>query len=78
MNMFTEASKFYPLLITFRPVQFSLGSMECLIIGSLLCSSDVLAAISLIKYEEQPQVFSIIFGEGVTNDAVSIILFNTV
>ena len=32
----------------------------------------------MIKYEEQPQLFSIIFGEGITNDAVSIILFNTV
>ena len=45
---------------------------------SLLCSSDVIAAISLISYDEQPKLFSIVFGEGITNDAVSIILFNTV
>lgn len=45
---------------------------------SLLCSSDVVAAISLISYEKQPSLFSIVFGEGITNDAVSIILFNTV
>lgn len=45
---------------------------------SLLCSSDVIAAISLIKPTEQPKLFSVVFGEGVSNDAVSIILFNTV
>jgi NhaP-type Na+/H+ or K+/H+ antiporter len=46
--------------------------------SSLLCSSDAVAAISLIKFEEQPKLFSMVFGEGITNDAVSIILFNTV
>lgn len=46
--------------------------------SSLLCSSDVIAAISIIKYEEQPKLFSLVFGEGIVNDAVAIILFNTV
>ena len=59
-------------------IPFKLEMMEILLICALLCSSDVLAAISMIKYEEQPKLFSIIFGEGITNDAVSIILFNTV
>jgi NhaP-type Na+/H+ or K+/H+ antiporter len=45
---------------------------------SLLCCTDVVAAIACIKYEEQPKLFSIVFGEGITNDAVCIILFNTV
>ena len=53
-------------------------SPECMLMCSLLCSSDVIAAISLISYEKQPRLFSIIFGEGIINDAVSIILFNTV
>jgi NhaP-type Na+/H+ or K+/H+ antiporter len=45
---------------------------------ALLCSSDVIAAISMINYNEQPKLFSIVYGEGVFNDIVSIILFNTV
>jgi sodium/hydrogen exchanger-like protein 6/7/sodium/hydrogen exchanger 8 len=49
-----------------------------MLLGSLLCSSDVIAAVSIIKYEEQPKLFSLIFGEGIVNDAVAIILFNTV
>jgi NhaP-type Na+/H+ or K+/H+ antiporter len=52
--------------------------MEAFLISSLLCSSDVIAAISIVKYEEQPKLFSIIFGEGIVNDAVSLILFQTV
>lgn len=55
-----------------------LTAAECFVISSLLCSSDVIAAISIIKYEEQPKLFSLVFGEGIVNDAVAIILFNTV
>jgi sodium/hydrogen exchanger-like protein 6/7/sodium/hydrogen exchanger 8 len=51
---------------------------QILSICSLLCSSDVIAAISMISYNDQPKLFSIVYGEGVFNDIVSIILFNTV
>ena len=51
---------------------------EIVLMSSLLCSSDVIAAGSLVSYDKEPRLFSIIFGEGITNDAVSIILFNTV
>jgi NhaP-type Na+/H+ or K+/H+ antiporter len=52
--------------------------MEIMLMCSLICSSDVVAAIAVVKYEQQPKLFSVIFGEGITNDAVGIILFNTV
>lgn len=57
---------------------FELSIMEIMLICSLICSSDVVAAIAVVKYEQQPKLFSVIFGEGITNDAVGIILFNTV
>lgn len=47
-------------------------------ITALLCSSDVVAAVSIVDYTKQPKLFSCIFGEGVINDIVSIILFNTI
>lgn len=47
-------------------------------LGALLCSSDAIAAVSIVKYEEQPKLFSIIFGEAIVNDAISIILFQAV
>lgn len=49
-----------------------------MLVSSLLCSSDVIAAISIIKYDEQPRLFSLVFGEGIVNDAVAIILFTTI
>ena len=52
--------------------------MQLLLFSSLLCSSDVVAAVSIVSYKEQPKLYSCIFGEGVFNDIVSIILFNTV
>ena len=55
-----------------------LETSEILLMSSLLCSTDVIAAISMVKYEEQPTLFSLLFGEGIVNDAVAIILFNTV
>ena len=55
-----------------------LSTIEIIIMCSLLCSTDVIAAVSLIKPDKQPKLFSLVFGEGITNDAVSIILFNTV
>mmetsp|Transcript_97734 Transcript_97734/g.134454 ORF Transcript_97734/g.134454 Transcript_97734/m.134454 type:complete len:254 (+) Transcript_97734:181-942(+) len=55
-----------------------LSHMEIFLMCSLLCSSDVIAAISMVSPKEQPKLFSLVFGEGIVNDAVSIILFNTV
>lgn len=52
--------------------------MEIFLMCSLLCSSDVIAAISMVNPKDQPKLFSLVFGEGIVNDAVSIILFNTV
>ena len=56
----------------------SITVVELLLLCALLCSSDVIAAVSVVRYEEVPDLFSIIFGEGVINDAISIILFQTV
>ena len=52
--------------------------MDVLLMCSLLCSSDVIAAVSMLSPKKQPKLFSLVFGEGIVNDGVSIILFNTV
>ena len=48
---------------------------EILLFSATLCASDAVAALTMIKYEESPRLFSVIFGEGIVNDAVAIILF---
>jgi NhaP-type Na+/H+ or K+/H+ antiporter len=52
--------------------------MNTLLFTSLLCSSDVVAAVSIVDFESQPKLYSCIFGEGVANDIVSIIMFNAI
>jgi len=52
--------------------------MKLLLFTALLCSSDVVAAVSIVDFDAQPKLYSCIFGEGVFNDIVAIVLFNTV
>lgn len=50
---------------------------KALILGAVLTGSDEVAAISLVKMSEYPRMGALIFGEGVVNDALSIVLFKT-
>lgn len=59
-------------------MKIDISIMQILLFMALLVSSDVVAAVSIVSYQEQPKLYSCIFGEGVFNDIVSIILFNTV
>ena len=51
---------------------------ECLLLASILCASDTVAALTIVKEKKFPTLNSILFGEGVVNDAVSILLFRAV
>lgn len=57
------------------PMYFS--GVEILFVASIFSSSDIIAAITIVKFEDFPKLFSIILGEGLANDAVAIILFDT-
>ncbi len=46
--------------------------------SATICASDSVAALTLINSQKFPKLFSIIFGEGMVNDAVAIILFKVV
>jgi len=59
-------------------LKFSLTQSSILYYSSTMCASDVVAALTLIKPNEQPRLFSIISGEGLLNDAIAIILFDSV
>ena len=55
--------------------KFKLDTYQILYICSIYCSSDIIAAVTIIKFDEQPTLFSLILGEGLFNDAVAIILY---
>lgn len=58
-------------------VPFELEWLEIFLVCSLLVSSDIIAAMSILKFDEAPHIYSIIIGEGLLNDVVVIVLYQT-
>ena len=56
----------------------SLSTSTILIYSATICATDSVAALTMIKPGQYPKLFSIVFGEGMINDAVAIILFRSV
>jgi NhaP-type Na+/H+ or K+/H+ antiporter len=48
---------------------------EILLFASVISATDSVAALTFIKEESEPKLFAILFGEGVINDAVCIVLY---
>ncbi|KAJ9473979.1 Endosomal/prevacuolar sodium/hydrogen exchanger [Pseudozyma hubeiensis] len=56
----------------------SLTLLECLIFGSTLSATDPVTILAIFNtYKVDPQLYSVIFGESILNDAVSIVMFDT-
>jgi NhaP-type Na+/H+ or K+/H+ antiporter len=49
-----------------------------MIFAATICATDSVAALTMIKADLYPKLFSVVFGEGMVNDAVSIIIFMAV
>ena len=54
----------------------NLSDNNMLLLSSTLTATDTVAVLSLLNKNEFPKIHSIIFGEGLLNDAMAIILFN--
>ena len=54
---------------------FKLNKKLVLLFASVIASTDTVAAMTFIKEDRQPKLFSVLFGEGVLNDAVCIVLY---
>ena len=48
---------------------------EILLFASVISATDTIAALTFIHEETEPKLFAILFGEGVINDAVCIVLY---
>lgn len=52
--------------------------MDCLIWGSLISAIDPVATLAIFNaLDAPPQLYMLVFGESVLNDAVSVVLFRT-
>ena len=50
--------------------------IECLIFGSTLSATDPVTILSIFnQYKVDPKLYTIIFGESLLNDAVSIVMY---
>lgn len=53
-----------------------LGLLECLIFGSTLSATDPVTILAIFNQQKvDPKLYSVIFGESILNDAVSIVMY---
>ncbi|CAG7852884.1 Uncharacterized Na(+)/H(+) antiporter C15A10.06 [Serendipita indica DSM 11827] len=56
----------------------NLSILDCLVFGSTLSATDPVTILSVFtQYKVDPKLYSIIFGESLLNDAVSIVMYET-
>ncbi|KAF5728438.1 sodium/hydrogen exchanger 4 [Tripterygium wilfordii] len=55
-----------------------LKPQEYLAIGTIFSSTDTVCTLQVLHQDETPLLYSLVFGEGVVNDATSVVLFNAV
>ncbi|GIM16542.1 hypothetical protein Vretimale_19126 [Volvox reticuliferus] len=53
---------------------FGLDAQDCLALGAVFAATDSVAVLGLLDARTNPQLFSLVFGEGIVNDATSVVL----
>ncbi|KAF7817865.1 sodium/hydrogen exchanger 2-like [Senna tora] len=56
----------------------SLDIGEYLAIGAIFAATDSVCTLQVLNQDETPLLYSLVFGEGVVNDATSVVLFNAI
>jgi NhaP-type Na+/H+ or K+/H+ antiporter len=64
--------------VTFEKIPLVFSLKEILLFSSVIAATDTVAALTFIKEVQEPKLFSILFGEGVLNDAVCIVLYRII
>uniref|UniRef100_A0A0E0LB09 Cation/H+ exchanger transmembrane domain-containing protein n=1 Tax=Oryza punctata TaxID=4537 RepID=A0A0E0LB09_ORYPU len=62
------------------PIIFNAGLLLALpkTLGAIFSSTDTVCTLQVISQDETPRLYSLVFGEGVVNDATSVVLFNAI
>ncbi|KAA8536937.1 hypothetical protein F0562_029415 [Nyssa sinensis] len=61
--------------------RMDLGSLDIgdyLAIGAIFSATDSVCTLQVLNQDETPLLYSLVFGEGVVNDATSVVLFNAI
>ncbi|PIA44619.1 hypothetical protein AQUCO_01700305v1 [Aquilegia coerulea] len=51
---------------------------DCLALGAIFSATDSVCTLQVLNQDETPFLYSVVFGEGVVNDATSVVLFNAI
>lgn len=66
---------------TFAFKRMDIGQLEIgdyLAIGAIFAATDSVCTLQVLNQDETPLLYSLVFGEGVVNDATSVVLFNAI
>ncbi|KAM5569093.1 sodium/hydrogen exchanger 1-like [Rosa sericea] len=61
--------------------KFSIGDLKIgdyLALGAIFSATDSVCTLQVLNQDETPLLYSLVFGEGVVNDATSVVLFNAI
>ncbi|XP_031267739.1 sodium/hydrogen exchanger 1-like [Pistacia vera] len=61
--------------------QMDIGTLDIgdyLAIGAIFAATDSVCTLQVLNQDETPLLYSLVFGEGVVNDATSVVLFNAI
>ncbi|XP_019425205.1 PREDICTED: sodium/hydrogen exchanger 3-like [Lupinus angustifolius] len=62
-------------------MRMNIGPLEIgdyLAIGVIFAATDSVCTLQVLNQDETPLLYSLVFGEGVVNDATSVVLFNAI
>ncbi|KAG7957774.1 hypothetical protein I3843_11G192400 [Carya illinoinensis] len=57
---------------------FGLTARDYVAVGTIFSSTDTVCTLQVLHQDETPLLYSLVFGEGVVNDATTVVLFNAV
>ncbi|CAI9771034.1 unnamed protein product [Fraxinus pennsylvanica] len=61
-----------------QQMDINLAIGEYLALGAIFAATDSVCTLQVLNQDETPLLYSLVFGEGVVNDATSVVLFNAV
>jgi len=64
--------------LTFHSQSLNFSMKEIFLFASVISATDTVAALTFVKENIEPKLFAVLFGEGVLNDAVCIVLYRII
>eukprot|EP01026_Neomeris_dumetosa_P053160 TRINITY_DN4744_c0_g1_i5.p2 TRINITY_DN4744_c0_g1~~TRINITY_DN4744_c0_g1_i5.p2 ORF type:complete len:243 (-),score=14.46 TRINITY_DN4744_c0_g1_i5:70-798(-) len=66
------------ILVGFSNLSELITIQDCLALGAIFSATDSVATLQILEQDKMPLLYSLVFGEGVMNDATSVVLLKTV